>query len=114
MRKDSRRLLATRGKDTGISITALPREVANRHCVERLLNMFWRRKRERDLDDEIAAHLEMDTEERGGDRLAARKALGNTALVREETRAVWTWTWLEQLIQDLRVRAMCASSTRHS
>jgi predicted permease len=63
--------------------------------------MFWNRKRERDLDREIQAHLDLEAEEFGGDRLAARRAFGNTAIVREETRVMWTWLWLEQTAQDL-------------
>src|SRR5262249_46662664 len=39
---------------------------------------------------------------------AARRELGNLTRVRENTRAVWGWTFLEQLVQDLRyaLRAM--------
>ena len=46
-------------------------------------------------------------------RLAARRDIGNVTLVHEETRAVWTWTWLEQLAQDCRygVRTMAANKT---
>ncbi|PYU94015.1 MAG: multidrug ABC transporter substrate-binding protein, partial [Acidobacteria bacterium] len=35
-------------------------------------------------------------------RWAARRELENVTLVRENTRAVWTWTFFEQLVQDLR------------
>jgi len=30
------------------------------------------------------------------------RAFGNPTLVREETRAVWSWNWLESLVRDLR------------
>ena len=33
---------------------------------------------------------------------AARRSLGNVALVGEDTRAVWTWSVLEDVLQDLR------------
>src|SRR6266571_2839059 len=67
--------------------------------------MFWKRRRERELEREVEAHLELEAEERGGDRLAARKAFGNATLVREQTLAVWTWRWAEQAAQDVRYAA---------
>jgi predicted permease len=61
------------------------------------------------LDDDIREHIELETQEnidRGmSPEEARRQALlkfGNVALVREDTRAVWVWAWLEQLGQDLR------------
>ena len=43
----------------------------------------------------------------------ARRGLGNLAIVREDTRAAWTWTLLEQLVQNLRygVRMLGANKT---
>src|SRR5690242_15844913 len=64
--------------------------------------MFWRRNREQDLDREIQAHLDLEAQELGGNRLAARKALGNPALVREDTRAAWGWSGIERSWQDIR------------
>ena len=71
---------------------------------------WWRRKeRERDLERELRSHLEAEAEEqrdRGvGEeeaRYAARRALGNTALVSEDVREIWGWMWLERLMQDAR------------
>jgi predicted permease len=63
--------------------------------------MWWRKKRERELQRELESHLELETEERG-DPYAARRALGNRALIKEDTRAMWGWTWLERLAQDVR------------
>jgi predicted permease len=72
----------------------------------------WLRRRarwEQDLDDEIRFHLAQETElriNRGESpaqaRLSARRAFGSTALVKEVTRMMWRWTWLERLGQDLR------------
>ncbi len=74
-----------------------------------LTRILRRRNAGRDLDDEIRFHLAEETRllaDRGtapGDaRKAARRAFGSIALVKEETRAVWIWTALEQLVQDLR------------
>ena len=56
--------------------------------------MFWRRKREQDLDRELRDHLELEAAE------ADRRALGNIALVKEDVREVWGWLWLDRLWQD--------------
>jgi putative ABC transport system permease protein len=70
---------------------------------------LWRRqRRDEELDEEIQAHLEMakrDRMERGETvdeaQAAARREFGNIGLVKEVTREVWGWRWLEQLGQDL-------------
>ena len=71
---------------------------------------WWRRrKQEEDLDRELHAHLDLETEERREAGLpldevrnGARRAFGNTTLIKEETRAMWGSTSLETLWQDLR------------
>jgi len=77
-----------------------------------------RRRRDADLDDELQFHLDEDAEERMADglqmeeaRRAARRDLGNLTIVREDARAAWTWTLVEQLAQDLRygVRMIAAN-----
>ncbi len=62
---------------------------------------WWRRNRERDLDRELRAHLDLEAEELG-DRYAAQRALGNTALIKEATRKMWGGTSIDILLQDLR------------
>jgi macrolide transport system ATP-binding/permease protein len=71
-----------------------------------------RRSKEDQLTAELQFHLEEEVEERKAAgmpaqdaRLAARRELGNLGLVREDTRAMWSWTLLEQLIQDVRYGA---------
>ncbi|MGE5837439.1 MAG: ABC transporter permease, partial [Acidobacteriota bacterium] len=61
------------------------------------------------LTDDLRDHIEHQTEEnlaRGMTpdeaRRQARLALGNTALIEEDTRAVWVSRWLEDLRRDLR------------
>jgi predicted permease len=68
-----------------------------------------RRRREDDLQEELQFHLaaERDEREAGGLRAddaarAARRDLGNAALVREEARTLWSWMLVEQLAQDVR------------
>jgi putative ABC transport system permease protein len=64
---------------------------------------------DRDLDEEIRAHLAIEAQQRidAGDapedaRLNASKDFGNVALVKEVTREMWTFTSLERLWQDTR------------
>ena len=71
-----------------------------------------RRRRERDLDEEIAAHLAMAEADRRtrGDSAAdaaagARRDFGNEALVREATRVQWGGAVVERLLQDVRYGA---------
>jgi predicted permease len=59
-----------------------------------------RAQRERDLEREIQNHLELEAEEAGTD--AARRAFGNVLVVKEDVRAAWGWTRLEQLARDVR------------
>jgi len=65
---------------------------------------------DREMDDEIRFHLAEETRlqsERGlsaaDAATAARRAFGSIALAKENTRAVWVSTTLEQLVQDLRI-----------
>src|SRR5215467_7978461 len=69
-----------------------------------------RRRRELDLDEEIRFHLEQETRRRRETgatpetaAIEARRDFGSTALEKEVTRAMWTWTSIERIFQDLRV-----------
>ena len=70
---------------------------------------WWKRKeRERDLERELRADLELEAaeqQEKGLSaeeaRYAARRAFGNTTLVKEEVRQMWGWGSLELLVQDV-------------
>jgi putative ABC transport system permease protein len=68
-----------------------------------------RRRAERELDEEIRSHLEMEIEQNIADgmspeeaRLAARRSFGSLALSKEDSRAMWGLGSLEILWQDLR------------
>ena len=63
--------------------------------------MWWHKQRERDLEKELRAHLDLESEDQG-DAYAARRALGNTTSIKEQTREAWGWMWLERLWQDVR------------
>jgi putative ABC transport system permease protein len=71
-------------------------------------HFFSRRRRNRELDEEIRSHLTMaarDAHERGEGpeqaRLSARRDFGNVGLVQEVTRDAWGRAWLERFGQDL-------------
>lgn len=77
-----------------------------------LVRKLNRRRAERELQEEIAAHLEMETQERIAEglsreeaRYAAQRAFGSVALAAEDSRAWWGFARLEELWQDLRYGA---------
>jgi hypothetical protein len=63
--------------------------------LRRFHYLLTRRRRERELEDEIAFHAEM-----AGDD--APRAIGDVVRLREHARDQWGWLWLDQLWQDLR------------
>jgi hypothetical protein len=73
---------------------------------------WWQiKKRDADLERELRSDLELEEEEQreagiSGEeaRFAALRAFGNPTLIREQTRATWTWTWLKSL------HAICGSA----
>ncbi len=67
-----------------------------------------RRQAERDMDDEIRAHLDIDRADREESGEApqeaeqnARRALGNELAIKEVTREMWGWITLEKIWHDL-------------
>ena len=72
---------------------------------------WWQmKKRDADLERELRSDLELEEEEqqergisREEARYAALRALGNPTLIHEQTRAAWSWNWLESLARDLRI-----------
>jgi len=71
----------------------------------RIVFLLFRRRFDRDLEDEMRFHLEMKARA-GGESAeagyAAQRQFGNATLLREESREQWGWVWLERLLQDLR------------
>ena len=71
---------------------------------------WWRiRNRDADLERELQSDLELEEEEQRENGLpadearhAARRAFGNTTLIREQTHEAWGWASLERLLQDAR------------
>ena len=71
--------------------------------------MAQRSRKEAELRDELQFHLQEEAEQAEAAGLtaeeakyAARRELGNVALLMEDTRAAWGWTCLERFWQDLR------------
>ncbi len=71
---------------------------------------FQRRQLERELEEEMRFHVEMKAQRNREDGLAeeealdtARRQFGNTTLLREDSRAAWTWVAAERFAKDLRV-----------
>ncbi len=73
------------------------------------MNRFWKRLRtlwrrgqlDRDLEDELSFHQAMLAEETG-DAAEARRRLGNPTALKEKTRELWMFTWIETIWQDVR------------
>jgi putative ABC transport system permease protein len=71
-----------------------------------------RRNREEELDREIESHLELEAEEQRDSglpleeaRYAARRAFGNTTLVQEDVRELWSLVWLHKFARDMKYAA---------
>ena len=71
----------------------------------------WKR-RESELNEELEAHFQLAEadhkaagESSAEARTNARREFGNEALVREVTRQMWGWRWLERFFADLRYAA---------
>jgi predicted permease len=74
------------------------------------MRWWWQlKKSESDLDRELRSDLDLEEEEQRENGLpaeeasyAARRAFGNDALIREETREAWGWVPFEIVSQDVR------------
>ena len=71
--------------------------------------LFRRTQFAADLEEEMRLHRELREQEqieRGLSRkeahYAAQRGFGNDLLLREESRDMWGWTWLETLLRDVR------------
>ena len=86
--------------------------------ARRLLFLSGRKKFESAMDEEMQFHLEMKTREylRAGmspeeARAAAMRSFGNVPLLKEDSREVWGWRWLDDLFQDLRFSTRLLAKT---
>ena len=88
--------------------------------IRKFMWMLQRRRKEAEIHEELQFHLKEEAAEREQEGIApeqakwaAHRELGNVTLVQEHVRAVWIWTLLDQIVQDLRyaLRVMWASKT---
>jgi hypothetical protein len=70
---------------------------------------LWRQRKDEELDAEIRSHLDEAIRDRiargeapDDARAHALREFGNVGLVKEVTREMWGWAWLEALMQDVR------------
>ena len=75
----------------------------------RLWMLLRRRQFDADLDEEMHLHRELRMQDEIGRGLspeeahyAARRRFGNELMLREDSRNMWGWNWLENLFQDVR------------
>jgi putative ABC transport system permease protein len=85
-----------------------------------LAALLHRDRLDRELEEEMQAHLEFQAAENRQNgmpaaeaRQAARRRFGNSTFLKEESRGVWGWRWVEVLAQDIRfaLRLMRRSPT---
>lgn len=79
------------------------------NLLQRLRSRLRKRRFDEDLAEELRLHEELKREELEAQgvppadaRSAARKALGNVTLMREDSRGVWVLPWIESIGQDAR------------
>jgi predicted permease len=79
---------------------------------------FRRRQLDRELNDELASHIAMETSLRMQEgespeaaRQAALRQFGNLGLVAEVTRSKWGFTWIEHALNDARYAARSFART---
>jgi putative ABC transport system permease protein len=75
----------------------------------RLLMLLRRQQFDRDLKEEMRLHRELREQEhieRGLSlqeaHYAAQRRFGNDLVLREESRDMWGWNWVENLMRDVR------------
>ena len=80
--------------------------------MRRLLRIFRRRALDRELEGEIAAHIEARADELVESGMspdaawhAARAQFGNSASILEQSREEWGFEWIESRLRDLRIGA---------
>ena len=79
-----------------------------RQVGRRLLMLFRRRQFDTELEEEMNLHRQLREQEEIDRGLSAEEAhyaaqrrFGNDLLLRDESRDMWGWNWLENLVQDV-------------
>jgi hypothetical protein len=81
-----------------------------RELVGRIRFLFHRAEYEREMEEEMRHHLTLLTEA-GKPGAAALRQFGNVTSLKEESRSMWTFAFLDQFAQDVRyaLRTMAAN-----
>src|SRR5262249_39229371 len=109
-------LLAHRGRAKTVRLRDQPLESPRRFNRARhgsgvagRLIMKWRRRSQRDFEDEIQSHLDLETDRLIAEgmspdkaRFAARRRFGNVGRAQERYHDGGRWVWLEQVLLDVR------------
>jgi predicted permease len=79
-----------------------------REICRRLLFYLRKDRFDRELEDEISFHLEMKARAKMQDglapadaRLAARRRFGNETRLKERSREMWSFRWIDDIVKDL-------------
>jgi hypothetical protein len=87
----------------------------------RFMALFRRGQFDADLEEEMRLHQELreqEQTERGVSpeeaHYAAQRRLGNKLALREKSRDMWGWRWLETFLQDLRYGLRQLRHSRHA
>src|SRR5215472_10546673 len=80
-----------------------------REICRRLLFYLRKDRFDRELEDEVSFHLEMKAIAKMYDglapadaRLAAKRQFGNQTRLKERSREMWSFRWIEDVVTDLR------------
>src|ERR1035437_3666237 len=81
-----------------------------RQLLRRFTVFIGRDRFDRDLEEEMRSHLEMQAEENRGSgmssaeaRYAALRQFGNATALKETSREAWGWRALDELARDVRL-----------
>jgi putative ABC transport system permease protein len=90
-----------------------------KNALRFVFRLFFRRQQlEKELNEELASHIAIETRLRMQEgeapeaaRQAALRQFGNVGIVAEVTRGMWGFTWLEQSLNDVRYAARSFART---
>jgi predicted permease len=68
--------------------------------LRRIRHLLRRRRFDQELDEEMRFHLDMKAREMSDS--GARRQFGNSTRLKEVSREIWGWSWIERLYRDLR------------
>jgi predicted permease len=67
--------------------------------------LIGRERFDRDLEEEMRLHVELRARDSRESQSSAQRRFGNSLLLKEESRKMWGWNWLEDIFSDTRYAA---------